>query len=160
MKQSKNETAGSPEQTAHQFSELFPLSLYLNREGTQTYQLSYDIAAAPKIGKDAENDDYDRMPIEDFGKSVLSKLGWQEGKAIGRTNMQNGAQVTQPIEYIPRQHRLGLGAKPLTKEQLKKMDKEGFDQDALRRKMNITEEYELGASSTGGKNFKSIHDKL
>jgi hypothetical protein len=54
------------------------------------------------------------MPIEDFGKSMLSKLGWQEGKAIGRTNL-NGA-VVHPIEYMPRQHRLGLGAKPLTKE--------------------------------------------
>ncbi len=58
------------------------------------------------------------MPIEDFGKSVLSKLGWQEGKAIGRINMSgNGkAGVVQPIEYMPRQHRLGLGAKPLSKE--------------------------------------------
>jgi hypothetical protein len=66
MKQSKNETAGSPEQTAHQLSKL-----YLNREGTQSYQLSYEIAAAQKICKDAENNYYDRMPIEDFGKSVL-----------------------------------------------------------------------------------------
>ena len=99
------------------------------------------------------------MPIEDFGKSVLAKLGWQEGKAIGRTNMQGGG-VTQPIEYIPRQHRLGLGAKPLTKEQLKKMDGQAFDQETLRKKMNMTEEYELGTSSTGGRNFKGIHDKL
>lgn len=89
----------------------------------------YDLANEAKIGKDAEYDGYDRMPIEDFGKSVLSKLGWKEGIAIGRTNLSLGAQakVTQPIEYIPRQHRLGLGARPLTKEQLKKMEGESFD---------------------------------
>lgn len=45
---------------------------------------SYDIAAKAYIGKDMEEDAYDRMPIENFGKSVLSKLGWQEGIAIGR----------------------------------------------------------------------------
>lgn len=49
---------------------------------------TYDVAAEPFIGKDAAEDAYDRMPIDLFGKSVLSKLGWQEGKAIGRTNME------------------------------------------------------------------------
>ena len=29
---------------------------------------------------------YDRMPIESFGKSVLSKFGWQEGVAVGRNS--------------------------------------------------------------------------
>lgn len=43
------------------------------------------------------------MPIDLFGKSVLAKLGWQEGKAIGRINMESGAKaVIEPIEYIPR----------------------------------------------------------
>jgi G-patch domain len=78
----------------------------------------YDVASEPFIGRDAETEAYERMPIDEFGKSVLAKLGWQEGKAIGRSNMQQGnsAKITQPIEYIPRQHRLGLGAKPLSKE--------------------------------------------
>ena len=126
VNQSTSETAGSPHGDGT-FSDLFPLALYTNREDPgSAVQLTYDIAAAPKIGKDAEGESYDRMPIEDFGKSVLAKLGWQEGKAIGRTNMLGGV-VTQPIEYIPRQHRLGLGAKPLTKEQLKKMDGQAFD---------------------------------
>ena len=71
-----------------------------------------------QIGRDAESDAYERVPIEDFGKNVLSKLGWQEGKAIGRINMSGNGKVgvVQPIEYMPRQHRLGLGAKPLSKE--------------------------------------------
>jgi hypothetical protein len=127
--------------------------------------LAYDVAAEPKIGKDAESDAYDRMPIEDFGKSVLSKLGWKEGLVIGRANLALGSQahITQPIEYIPRQHRLGLGARPLTKEQLKKMEGDGFDQEALRKRMGVTQEFELKPSQSsglGGRNYKSIHDKL
>jgi G patch domain/KOW motif-containing protein len=80
--------------------------------------MQYDVASEPYIGRDIEIEAYDRMPIEAFGKSVLAKLGWKEGKAIGRTNMLQGsnAKIVQPIEYIPRQHRLGLGAKPLSLE--------------------------------------------
>jgi len=33
-----------------------------------------------------DEDAYDRMPIENFGKSVLSKLGWSEGIALGRNS--------------------------------------------------------------------------
>ena len=80
--------------------------------------MEYDVAAEPFIGLDAQVDAYEKMPIEAFGKSVLSKLGWHEGTAIGRTNISHGAKakIIEPIEYMPRQHRLGLGAKPLTKE--------------------------------------------
>ena len=53
----------------------------------------YDVASEPFIGRDAENEAYERMPIDEFGKSVLAKLGWQEGKAIGRSNMQQGASA-------------------------------------------------------------------
>ena len=71
-----------------QFSELFPLGLYQNRDfsNLQNIQLEYDVASEPYIGKDAHIEAYDRMPIEAFGKSVLAKLGWQEGKLLGRTN--------------------------------------------------------------------------
>ncbi len=95
------------------------------------------------------------MPIENFGKSVLAKLGWQEGKAIGKLNNHSRA-VVDPIEYKPRQHRLGLGAKPLTKEQIKKM---GGDFDL--RKLGVTEEYQTGGPQNGdGINYKSIHSQL
>jgi len=54
------------------------------------------------------------MPIDAFGKNVLSKLGWVEGKGIGRNPNKNS--IVEPIDFLPRQHRLGLGAKPMTKE--------------------------------------------
>lgn len=87
------------------FSELFPLQLYMNRDFTQAPQsqdgkenkssggMAYDVTAEVFIGRDAESEAYDRMPIDVFGKSVLSKLGWQEGKAIGRTNMAQGSSA-------------------------------------------------------------------
>ncbi len=68
---------------------MFPLALYENRDFSNLTNVgkngpTYDVASAPYIGRDAQEDAYERVPIEDFGKSVLSKLGWQEGKAIGR----------------------------------------------------------------------------
>ena len=60
-------------------------------------------------------------------------------------------QPSQVLEYIPRQHRLGLGAKALNKEQLMKQD--GMD----KRKLTVTENYEGGAV---GKNVKGIDEEL
>lgn len=64
-----------------QFSELFPLSLYTNRDLLPHPDVVggaplYDVASQPHIGRDAHLESYDRMPIEAFGKSVLAKLGW------------------------------------------------------------------------------------
>ncbi len=89
---------------------MFPLALYENRDFTNLANLgtgksgsTYDVASAPFIGRDAQEDAYERVPIEDFGKSVLSKLGWQEGKAIGRLPLNGeSSKVVQPIEYMPR----------------------------------------------------------
>lgn len=92
------------------------------------------------------------MPIESFGKSVLGKFGWKEGAEVGR----NKGVITEPIEYVPRQHRLGLGAKPLTKEQIKQIGRD--DRDFDRRKLAVTEDYQTQEGQ--GKNFKSIHSKL
>ena len=97
----------------------------------------YDVPSIAQIGRDAESDAYERVPIEDFGKNVLSKLGWQEGKAIGRAS--GNGKVVQPIEYMPRQHRLGLGAKPLSKEQIKKLGSDGtFDSETLSKRLGVT----------------------
>jgi len=53
-----------------------------------------------------------------FGKAVLRDLGWKTGHGIGR---QKDEISVEPIEYINRQHRLGLGATALSKEQLTKI---------------------------------------
>ena len=35
-----------------------------------------------KLGGDATEDSYNRVPIENFGKNVLGKLGWSEDSKI------------------------------------------------------------------------------
>ena len=61
------------------------------------------------IGQDTTETSYERMPVDNFGTTMLTKLGWQgDGFGIGK-NKEN-QKAAQIIEYIPRQHRLGLGA--------------------------------------------------
>ena len=60
------------------------------------------------------------------------------------------------IEYIPRQHRLGLGAQALTKDQLVRQA-EGNGAVLDKRKLTVTKTYEGGAL---GKNYKGIDEVL
>ena len=48
------------------------------------------------------------MPIENFGKSIMGKLGWTE----------NTADPQKIKDVKPRQDRLGLGARPLSYEEI------------------------------------------
>lgn len=63
--------------------------------------------------------------------------------------------MVQPIEYIPRQHRLGLGAQATSKEQLKQMMDDKGKPD--RRMLAVTENYQ---ASSVGRNYKTIDEKL
>lgn len=72
---------------------------------------------------EANIDAYDSMPIEDFGAAMLRGMGWEKGKSIGR----NGKAPVEPVEFIPRVGRLGLGAtpKPVLEPEKKKIRKPG-----------------------------------
>ena len=72
--------------------------------------------AEVKLGGDATEDSYSRMPIENFGKNVLGKLGWKEDSKIpiGKNQKDENFQEPDFKNLMPRQSRLGLGAKPLT----------------------------------------------
>ncbi|KAJ3056214.1 hypothetical protein HK097_007697 [Rhizophlyctis rosea] len=65
----------------------------------------HDISMRPE---EATLDDYERIPIEEFGSALLRGMGWEKGKAVGR----NGNGLIEPIINKPRPHLLGLGAKP------------------------------------------------
>ena len=69
------------------FSHLFPLHLYQNRDfsSMDTSNTTYDVATKATIGRDLDSEAYERMPIDEFGRNVLGKLGWTEGKGVGRT---------------------------------------------------------------------------
>ncbi|KAJ9507574.1 hypothetical protein QJQ45_019244, partial [Haematococcus lacustris] len=51
---------------------------------------------------------YENMPIADFGRAMLMGMGWHEGMGVGRNR-----KAAEPIEYLRRPDRLGLGAKPV-----------------------------------------------
>mmetsp|Transcript_13043 Transcript_13043/g.15557 ORF Transcript_13043/g.15557 Transcript_13043/m.15557 type:complete len:151 (+) Transcript_13043:234-686(+) len=116
-----------------------------------TALMLFDHESKVQIGPETTSSSYERVPVDQFGSQVLAKLGWQgEGHGIGR----NKDRPNQVIEYIPRQHRLGLGAQALSKEQLLKQGESG----ALdKRKLAVTKTYEAG---TLGKNYKGIDEEL
>lgn len=43
------------------------------------------IGGFTSLGKEATLDAYERVPIDQFGKNVLSRLGWKEGSGIGKS---------------------------------------------------------------------------
>jgi hypothetical protein len=61
------------------------------------------IEAAPDV---STLDDYERVPVEEFGAALLRGMGWKEGDA-------KKGRVERPKEAQRRQNLLGLGAKEL-----------------------------------------------
>ncbi|XP_077487148.1 G-patch domain and KOW motifs-containing protein-like [Amblyomma americanum] len=51
-------------------------------------------------------DDYDNVPIEEYGLAMLRGMGWNPGKPIGA----RCTQIAKPIEAVMRPKGLGLGA--------------------------------------------------
>ncbi|KAK9807107.1 hypothetical protein WJX73_005228 [Symbiochloris irregularis] len=56
----------------------------------------------------ASLDDYEAIPVEEFGRAMLYGMGWTEGKAMCKRDMPD---VVAP-EYVKRPDKLGLGAQP------------------------------------------------
>jgi len=102
------------------------------------------------LADDVSQDAYDRVPIEDFGKNILSGLGWREGEAIGNSSKA----LNKPILYLPRQKGLGLGAKPMNLDQIKGMKNMGKN---VIGKKNQQEAYTGGADS---KNYIGVDEEL
>ncbi|KAI9485717.1 MAG: DExH-box splicing factor binding site-domain-containing protein [Benjaminiella poitrasii] len=54
-------------------------------------------------------DDYERIPVDEFGAALLRGLGWKEGDGIGRNRKNTPAPSSAPVQQ--REALLGLGAK-------------------------------------------------
>nr|CAD7596715.1 unnamed protein product [Timema genevievae] len=50
-------------------------------------------------------EDYERVPVENFGMALLKGMGWKEGKGIGKK-----PRVVETITQVPRPRGVGLGA--------------------------------------------------
>lgn len=70
-------------------------------------RFKHDVESRPEdMDVHKDSDRYERVPVEAFGHAMLRGMGWKPGDAIGLTN----AAVVEPIEFLPRAERLGLGA--------------------------------------------------
>ncbi|KAL0256213.1 DNA primase large subunit Spp2 [Diplodia seriata] len=67
---------------------------------TRDYELAPDVATL---------EDYEAVPVEQFGAAMLRGMGWKEGEAIGR---RKGLKAVQPRVLQKRPALLGIGAKP------------------------------------------------
>lgn len=75
---------------------------------SETEKYRHDVNLRPE---QASLEDYERIPIEEFGAAMLRGMGWEKGKSIGRNKGEKNALIN-PIEFIPRPALLGLGAQP------------------------------------------------
>jgi G patch domain and KOW motifs-containing protein len=74
-------------------------------EQDEIEKFRHDVKHRPQ---DVDTSTYERVPVEAFGEALLRGMGWQPGASIGLT----GTGPVAVVEYVPRNHRLGLGAEP------------------------------------------------
>eukprot|EP00043_Microstomoeca_roanoka_P004503 m.50099 g.50099 ORF g.50099 m.50099 type:complete len:585 (+) comp12524_c0_seq1:76-1830(+) len=109
--------------------EAIPLLMQNRAPGTEQAaneeeKFKMDVAQRPD---ECSLEDYDRVPVDQFGAAMLRGMGWKEGEPIGG----KFKGLVEPIEYVPRMNRLGLGAtrdlelKPDYKHRQKKYIKPG-----------------------------------
>lgn len=73
-------------------------------------------------------DDYEDMPVCEFGEALLRGMGWSEGQAIGK-NPSSG--MLEPVVVKPRPGNLGLGADPSHLHLIRQGKKKGHRQQRL-----------------------------
>jgi len=121
----------------------------MERFGTESEKFRHDVSLRPD---EASLDAYDRVPVDEYGMGMLMGMGWKPGEAIGKSNKK----VIDPIEFIPRASKLGLGATPVLKDEkkIKKYIKPGESRE---------EKVPMGATpGPDGKvrHYKSINERL
>jgi len=118
----------------------------------ETEKFRHDIQFRPE---ESTLEDYERIPIEEFGAAMLRGMGWEKGKAVGR-NRNNKNAMVEPIEFIPRPALLGLGAqpKPPDLEEMKKRRKRN-----MMGKEEPSKEYKPNVTSDGKvKHFRTLDE--
>ena len=107
---------------------------------------------------------YESMPIEDFGAAMLRGMGWKEGEGVGRNAKSRRAD---PVEFVPRMGRLGLGADTMDVPGAT-LRKNNNNNDKKIRKPGETREEKTeilvrdpnASRAPGMRNVKSIDEKL
>ncbi|KAI7883702.1 hypothetical protein K492DRAFT_205224, partial [Lichtheimia hyalospora FSU 10163] len=109
---------------------------------------------------EATMEDYERVPVDQFGAALLRGLGWKEGEGIGR----NRKNMPLPKPFEPAKQRealLGLGAKPEDVANGKKKDRRSayvYKETSLFKKVakrNLEEREGAGSSDTSENDSRS-----
>lgn len=58
---------------------------------------------------EAGTDEYEKIPVEEYGPALLRGMGWVEGESLGTS----GSVLAKPVEFKKRPDKLGLGAEPM-----------------------------------------------
>lgn len=74
----------------------------------ETNSFRADVEARPEP---ATLDQYNAIPVEEFGAALLRGMGWKDGQSIGRGNYGSTANPTRPRIPERRPGFLGIGAK-------------------------------------------------
>ncbi|KAK9767288.1 DNA primase large subunit Spp2 [Basidiobolus ranarum] len=69
-------------------------------------------------------EEYEEVPVEEFGAALLRGMGWKDGQIIGKSG-KNG--LLKPVDFAARPNLLGLGARPKPP---------GLDEKKPRRRVN------------------------
>jgi len=98
------------ERTFDDSDKILPIILQNQIEGIEHIldeeeRFKFDVQSRPD---EADEEAYEQVPIDEFGKAMLRGMGWEAGKPIGLNNRG----LVEPIEFVARQGRLGLGATP------------------------------------------------
>jgi hypothetical protein len=95
---------------------------------TEKERYKHDVNLRP----DQEDNDYNQMPVEEFGAALLRGMGWSQGKPVGKN--PNG--LVEPVLVNSRPSLLGLGAEPAPELEPKK-EKRVLPGDIIQEKPKI-----------------------
>lgn len=117
-------------------SDLVIESTKRDYEGTgydETTSFRADIKARPES---ATLDQYNAVPVEEFGAALLRGMGWKDGQAVGRGNYGSSAtadRATRPRIPERRPGFLGIGAKDVSGGKGAEMELGAWGKSAMRK---------------------------
>lgn len=117
-------------------SDLVIESARRDDEGTrydETTSFRADIKARPES---ATLDQYNAVPVEEFGAALLRGMGWKDGQAVGRGNYATSAtadRATRPRIPERRPGFLGIGAKDVSGGKGAEMELGAWGKSAMRK---------------------------